>query len=208
MPQADANSIWATIDRLSRERGWSVSHLAKLAGMDSTAFNKSKRVDTSGKTRTPNTDTLIRTAEVLGLTMAEFFSVVEDGVNGAMRIPMISDEEALDDRNWEDNGSLGRFSFPRLSFPQLTGGVHFAIRLTTDALLPVYRKNAVLVMSPEAEARAEDRVGVKVKNGYVFGEYVVEYSRRVVVSDLKTKEEVTVPIPSRTFIHRISWASQ
>jgi hypothetical protein len=38
-----ADDLWAAIDQLAREHGWTVSGLARRAGLDPTAFNRSKR---------------------------------------------------------------------------------------------------------------------------------------------------------------------
>lgn len=208
MPQANAGTIWATIDRLANDKGWSLSHLAKLAGMDATAFNKSKRIDPNGRKRMPNTETIINTAAALGMTTTEFFSVVEDGLKGSLKLPIISTEQAEDDSNWADNGWLGRYSFPRMSFPTMTGSIHWAMRLTTDDYEPVYRKNSILIFSPEQEPRADDHVGIKVGGDYLLGRFVMFYSGRVRVSNLIDSEEVDLPIRTTEFVHRISWSSQ
>ena len=44
-------AIWDGVDALARRHGHSVSALAKLAGLDPTAFNVSKRVSKDGRER-------------------------------------------------------------------------------------------------------------------------------------------------------------
>mgnify|MGYP000099853199 CR=1 FL=1 len=46
-------AIWDGIDALARRHGLSASALAKLAGLDATAFNVSKRVSKDGRLRWP-----------------------------------------------------------------------------------------------------------------------------------------------------------
>ena len=50
--------IWIAIDRLANVMGYSTSGLAKKAGLDPTAFNKSKRMSPEGKPRWPSTESL------------------------------------------------------------------------------------------------------------------------------------------------------
>ena len=52
--------IWRGVDRLAHKHGMSPSRLAKLAGLDATAFNKSKRVSKTGRLRWPSTESLAR----------------------------------------------------------------------------------------------------------------------------------------------------
>jgi phage repressor protein C with HTH and peptisase S24 domain len=47
--------VWSAIDALARRYGLSASGLAKRAGLDPTAFNKSKRVTGEGRPRWPTT---------------------------------------------------------------------------------------------------------------------------------------------------------
>jgi orotate phosphoribosyltransferase len=71
------DKIWNALDRLAKRHGYSPSGLAKKAGLDSTAFNKSKRHSADGKPRWPSTESL---AKVLGVTdtkMAEFIALTD-----------------------------------------------------------------------------------------------------------------------------------
>jgi phage repressor protein C with HTH and peptisase S24 domain len=50
--------IWAAIDAIAEIQGISASALAIRAGLDPTAFNRSKRVSRDGRARWPSTETL------------------------------------------------------------------------------------------------------------------------------------------------------
>ncbi|MCL2439820.1 MAG: hypothetical protein FWD15_04915 [Alphaproteobacteria bacterium] len=54
------DKIWTTIDRMALLNGISVSALAKKAGLDATAFNKSKRFYPCGKRRWPSTESVCK----------------------------------------------------------------------------------------------------------------------------------------------------
>lgn len=87
--------IWQGIDRLAAARGYSPSGLAKVAGLDPTSFNKSKRVSPDGKPRWPSTESLSKVLNVTATTMAEFVSLVERlpsaPLSKSLRIQMAED---------------------------------------------------------------------------------------------------------------------
>jgi len=55
-PKLSHARLWAAIDALAQRHGLSVSGLARAAGLDPTAFNKSKRITAEGRPRWPGTD--------------------------------------------------------------------------------------------------------------------------------------------------------
>src|SRR4051812_30006467 len=67
-------AIWDGIDALARRQGISVSALAKLAGLDATAFNISKRVSKDGRERWPSTESLSKILDATGETFDAFLS--------------------------------------------------------------------------------------------------------------------------------------
>lgn len=75
-PQQHA-AVWAAIERIAAERKLSPSGLARLAGFDATAFNKSKRVKPNGP-RWPSTETIAGILAVTGMTWAEFGRMVDE----------------------------------------------------------------------------------------------------------------------------------
>ena len=72
--------VWQAIDRLAEKHDISTSALARLAGLDPTTFNKSKRITKEGKQRWPSTETVAKVLEATGETFAEF--VVLTGSEG------------------------------------------------------------------------------------------------------------------------------
>lgn len=56
--------LWAAIDKMAEEEGYSPSGLAKKAGLDSTSFNKSKRIGADGKLRWPSTESLYKVLKI------------------------------------------------------------------------------------------------------------------------------------------------
>ena len=50
--------IWNAVDKLAKSKGLSPSGLAKLAGLDATTFNKSKRTRPDGNKRWPSMESI------------------------------------------------------------------------------------------------------------------------------------------------------
>ena len=91
MSALDHQEIWAAIDKLAARLGTSPSGLARIAGLDPTSFNKSKRVARNGKPRWPTTESLAKILEATQKTMGHFVSLMHDGSEGGVmqRIPVI-----------------------------------------------------------------------------------------------------------------------
>jgi phage repressor protein C with HTH and peptisase S24 domain len=75
--------VWAAIDALAERYSLSASGLAKLAGLDSTAFNKSKRLSADGRPRWPSTESLAKIIEATGASLDEFVALVEERASAA-----------------------------------------------------------------------------------------------------------------------------
>ena len=52
--------VWNAIDVIAERSGLSASALAKRAGLDSTSFNKSKRIGPDGRQRWPTTESMAK----------------------------------------------------------------------------------------------------------------------------------------------------
>ena len=73
--------VWAAIDALAERHSLSVSGLARRAGLDSTAFNKSKRRSADGRPRWPSTESLAKIMAATSSSMDELFALLEGGEN-------------------------------------------------------------------------------------------------------------------------------
>ena len=77
--------IWAAIDAIAEVRGMSVSALAKSAGLDATAFNRSKRFGPYGRERWPSTESLAKVLKAGNLdlrALADIIDSIPDGEAG------------------------------------------------------------------------------------------------------------------------------
>lgn len=64
--------IWSAIDLLAKNAQLTPSGLARRAGLDPTAFNKSKRFAADGRPRWPSTESLAKILEVTSTDIVTF----------------------------------------------------------------------------------------------------------------------------------------
>ena len=72
---------WAAFDQLAQSNNISVSGLAKRSGLNSTTFNKSKRVFPSGKERWPSMCTVAKVLNALHMSLGDFAKFFPDQSN-------------------------------------------------------------------------------------------------------------------------------
>lgn len=68
--------LWKAIELLAEQCGLSASGLAQKAGLDPTAFNKSKRVSPNGRERWPSTETLSKILAYAEMDLAAFATLL------------------------------------------------------------------------------------------------------------------------------------
>lgn len=73
------SAVWRAIDRLARQKGWSLPVLAELAGLDKTALNPSKRFSRDGKARWPSLETMAKVLSAAEVSFSGFAALVEEG---------------------------------------------------------------------------------------------------------------------------------
>ena len=69
--------MWAALDQLAEQHGLSSSGLAIAAGLDPTAFNRSKRERRNGRPRWPSTETIAKVLLATGASFSDFARLVE-----------------------------------------------------------------------------------------------------------------------------------
>jgi len=201
--------IWKAIDQLAERHGLSPSGLAKRAGLDATTFNRSKRVTSDGRARWPSTESVAKILAATGANLDDFMHLVE-GSRPSGHIPLIGLAQAGGGGYFDDAGFPVGGSWEEIDFPNVADGHAYALEISGDSMLPLYRDGDVVVVSPAAPIRRGDRVIVKTREGEVLAK---ELKRRTA----KTVElrSLNPDHPDRSlqqteiaFIARILWASQ
>lgn len=156
--------VWRAIDTLAAEKGLSPSGLARAAGLDPTAFNRSKRATRAGRLRWPSTESLSRILAATGATLETFSALV----GGARAIGSLSQPGGLRQtaglreavRGLTASHRLTETAYTRLRAdePQRRPLADYAVRLDTGDFEPAWREGSVLIVSPTAAPREGDRV--------------------------------------------------
>jgi phage repressor protein C with HTH and peptisase S24 domain len=211
--------LWNALDRLAARAGLSASGLAKAAGLDPTTFNKSKRVTPAGRERWPSTESVARALAATNTSVDVFVQLVgEDGRSLARTLPLIglaqagggTAPESQGSRTFDDAGIPIGESRSELPFPAIDDENAYALEISGNALEPVYRDGAVLIVSPNAPIRRGERVVVKTKDGKLT---IAELKRRTSKTlELRAfgedRGERTVAVREVLWAQRILWASQ
>ncbi len=151
--------VWRALDTLAAEKGLSPSGLARAAGLDPTAFNRSKRATPHGRLRWPSTESLSRVLAATGATLENFTALVGGAralssgrpVRGMRRLRLLAYSSLGEDGSVPDYGE-------ETTIPIQADPGTYAIRLDTDAFEPSLREGALLITSPDQPVAAGDRV--------------------------------------------------
>ena len=208
------NQIWHAIDSLAARHGLSASGLAKLAGLDPTTFNKSKRGGANGKLRWPSTESVSKVLGATGATIDEFVALI--GRDGGMRrsfsrsVPLIGLAQAGANGFFDDAGFPRGAGWDEIPFPEVADEHAYALEIAGESMMPVYRDGDRIVLSPAATPRRGDRVVVKTHAGEVMAKQLARQTAKHI--ELKSFnpafEDRSFAIADVAFIHRIIWASQ
>jgi phage repressor protein C with HTH and peptisase S24 domain len=214
------NAIWIAIDRLAESAGFSTSGLARKAGLDPTAFNRSKRISPEGKPRWPSTESIIKVLTVSGASLSDFTALVETreisiAAQGAAArpIPLIGLAQAGRDGYFDDSGFPVGAGWDEVRFPDANAAADehaYALEIQGDSMMPLYRDGDLIIVSPTAPMRKGDRVVVKTRKGEVMAK---ELARKTVQKiELKSlnpeHDDRTLATSDIVWIARILWVSQ
>jgi phage repressor protein C with HTH and peptisase S24 domain len=202
--------IWTAIDALAARNGLSPSGLAKLAGLDPTTFNKSKRGAANGKLRWPSTESLAKILAATGASLDDFVALVESHTTRTRMVPLIGMAQAGSRGYFDDSGFPAGNGWEEIAFPELADEHAYALEITGDSMLPVYRDGDRIVVSPSTNPRRGDRVVAKTQDGEVMAKLLARMTaQRVELRSLNPAyEDRTFALSELVFVHRIIWASQ
>lgn len=205
--------IWQAIDQLATAHGFSPSGLARRAGLDPTTFNKSKRIARDGRPRWPSTESIAKILEATGASFGEFVSFVgiTPGSGGTLRrIPVIGYAQAGAEGFFDDAGYPSGAGWDELLFAELGDAHAYALEISGDSMLPVYRDGDTIVVSPSADLRRGDRVVVRTSGGEVMAKQLARKgAKKLELMSLNPAHpDRSFAIEEVAFVHRIVWVSQ
>jgi len=202
------SDIWKGLDTLAEKHGLSASGLAKKAGLDATAFNKSKRLQPDGSPRWLSTESLIKALDAVGASLEDFAALAE-GRRGHTA-PLLGFAKAGSDGYFDDAGFPVGDGWEEVRFPGLETEDVYALEITGDSMEPVYRRGDRIVVAPAMTVRKGDRVVARTKDGEVLAKVLGRMTERTV--ELLSLNPAYPPRElSRgelAWMARILWASQ
>ena len=175
-------SVWGAIDALAARHGLSPSGLAKKAGLDPTAFNPSKRHGADERPRWPSTESIAKMLAATGEIARELRRARQRGaasrgavtrasrraaVGGFGPVPLLGFAQAGAGGFFDDGGFPAGQGWDEIAFPAADEGA-YALEVTGDSMLPLYRDGDIIIVSPAARVRRGDRVVVKTTDGEVM----------------------------------------
>lgn len=200
--------IWKGLDTLAEKHGLSASGLAKKAGLDATAFNKSKRTQPDGSPRWLSTESLMKALDAVGASLEDFAALAE-GRRGHSA-PLLGFAKAGSDGYFDDAGFPTGDGWEEVRFPGLETETVYALEITGDSMEPVYRRGDRIVVAPGISVRKGDRVVARTKDGEVLAKVLGRLTERTV--ELLSLNPAYPPRElSRgdlAWMARILWASQ
>lgn len=204
--------IWAAIDALAAKKGLSPSGLARKAGLDATTFNPSKRTSAEGRLRWPSTESIALILNATQTRIDEFVSLIGGtAVPTAQRtVPLLGFAQAGSGGYFDDAGLPTGNGWDEVAFPGAADGPLYALEISGESMLPLYRDGDIIMVAPGAQVRKGDRVVVYTTAGEVMAKILARRTSKSVVL-----HSVNPDHPPRQFaakdvawIARIVWASQ
>ncbi|MET3601380.1 S24 family peptidase [Martelella mangrovi] len=218
------SAIWDAIDDLAARHKLTPSGLARKAGLDPTAFNKSKRLGKDGRERWPSMESIAKVLDATGTDLSAFLSADDGnaGYNGApptgafppqpSTIPLLGLARAGTGGFFDDGGFPVGQGWDEVDFPAPARASQsvYALEVQGESMLPLYRDGDVLIVEANAETRKGDRVVVKTLEGEVMAKVLVRRTSRQIelMSINPAHDNLTFDLSAVEWIARIIWASQ
>ncbi|MGZ8400315.1 MAG: S24 family peptidase [Methyloceanibacter sp.] len=197
--------VWNAIDALARRYSLSASGLAKRAGLDSTSFNKSKRVTGEGRPRWPSTESIAKM-----LASFEDFTALTAESRVARPIPLIGLTQAGGGGFFDDGGFPVGQGWDQIRFPKVDDDNAYALEVTGESMQPLYRDGDILIVSPNSAPRKGDRVVLRTTDGEVMAKILVRRTAKIIelASFNPAHPNLVFPLDRIDWMARIVWASQ
>lgn len=211
-------AIWDGIDALARRHGVSVSALAKLAGLDATAFNVSKRVSKDGRERWPSTESISKILEATGENFDSFLSgtgafLQRSGFSEPLRpstVPLLGLAQAGVGGFFDSAGFPVGQGWDEIALPSPEENGIYALEISGDSMMPLYREGDRVVVSPTEQVRRGDRVVVRTREGEVMAKILHrQTAKQIELHSINPAYEPRIlDTADIEWMARIIWASQ
>ena len=210
------SEIWVAIDEMAHRHDLTPSALARLAGLDPTAFNKSKRISRDGRQRWPSTESIAKILEATNESFDNFliggggYSQPNDPAPIDASVPLLGFAQAGTGGYFDSGGFPVGQGWDEVPLPAQGEEGTYALELSGDSMLPLYRDGDIIIISPHEQVRRGDRVVVRTSEGEVMAKILHRKTTKSV--ELHSLNPAHPPRVLNTheidWIARIIWASQ
>jgi len=205
--------VWHAIDLLAEHKKLSLAGLARVAGLDVTIFNFSKRLTDIGNPRWPSTRSLSKVLMATGTPIEVFVGFMNQSSGYKTEgptIPLIGMAKAGAGGYFDDAGFPVGGGWEEISLPKVDDGNAYALEVSGDSMEPVYRQGDILIVSPNANCRAGDRVVAKTFAGQVLFKILKRQTAKTIeLSSLNPDhEDLTFQLDEMDWVARVLWVSQ
>ncbi len=214
-------SVWGAIDALAARHGLSPSGLAKRAGLDPTSFNVSKRHGADGRPRWPSTESISKILAATGESLENFVGLASprrpaarsaalERIASITPLPLLGFAQAGVGGFFDDGGFPAGQGWDEVALPGFADEGAYALEVSGDSMLPLYRDGDTIIVSPAARIRRGDRVVVRTSDGEVMAKVLKRRTaKEIEVTSLNPDHaDRTLPIGEIDWVARILWASQ
>ncbi len=218
MSSSPHDRIWAAIDALAAKNSLSASGLAKRAGLDSTAFNKSKRQSAEGRPRWPSMESIFKIIDATDSKLGEFAALVEVRASrtdvllpsNKPTVPLVGFAQAGAGGFFDDAGFPVGHGWDLVEIPSSARDGTYALSVQGNSMMPLYRNGDVLIVDPEASTRKGDRIVVKTRDGEIMAKILQRRtSKQMELSSLNPEHPTRIFVLGEVeWLARIVWASQ
>ena len=143
------SQIWAAIDALAARVSVTPSGLARIAGLDPTSFNRSKRFSTDDppRPRWPSTESLAKLLRATAVDFATFAELAGGGRAPRGGAPLIGMAQAGQGGFFDDAGFPIGEGWDEIALPADLEGA-YALEIAGDSMSPVYRDGDRVIVRP------------------------------------------------------------
>lgn len=206
--------IWAAIDRLAERNNMTPSGLARRAGLDPTTFNKSKRSAADGRLRWPSTESIAKILDATRTEIGTFLGLHDQPKPSSRRdlrqVPLLGFAQAGAGGFFDDGGFPAGQGWDQIPFPAVVGENVFALEVSGDSMLPLYRHGDTIIVARDTNCRKGDRVVVKTNDGEVMAKILNKRTQKAIdlASLNPSHKNRTIAVKDIEWMGRIIWASQ
>ena len=111
---------------------------------------------------------------------------------------------------FDDGGFPVGSGWDEIDFPAVTDEHSYALEISGNSMLPLYRDGDIIIVSPGAPVRRGDRVVVKTTDGEVMAKELRRKTAKLIeLRSLNPRHKNRIlPMQDVSFVSRIVWSSQ